>query len=114
VRMQDTDWPRIAALYAQLAQVMPSPVVELNRAVAVSRAQGAQAGLAIVDALVDISQLRDYSPLPAVRGDFLQQLGRFDEAREAFNRAASLTGNAREREVLQARADACVAIPLSG
>ena len=114
LRMQDTDWPRIAALYAQLAQVMPSPVVELNRAVAVSRAQGAQAGLAIVEALVNVSQLRDYAPLPAVRGDLLQQLGRFDEAREAFIRAASLTGNAREREVLQARADSCGAIPPSG
>ena len=114
LRMQDTDWPRIAALYAQLAQVMPSPVVELNRAVAVSRAQGAQAGLAIVEALVNVSQLRDYAPLPAVRGDLLQQLGRFDEAREAFIRAAALTGNAREREVLQARADSCGAIPLSG
>lgn len=114
LRMQDTDWPRIAALYAQLAQVLPSPVVELNRAVAVSRAQGAQAGLAIVEALVNVSQLRDYAPLPAVRGDLLQQLGRFDEAREAFIRAAALTGNAREREVLQARADSCGAIPLSG
>lgn len=114
LRMQDTDWPRIAALYAQLAQVMPSPVVELNRAVAVSRAQGAQAGLAIVEALVNVSQLRDYAPLPAVRGDLLQQLGRFDEAREAFIRAAALTGNAREREVLQARADSCGAIPPSG
>ncbi|MDI1252663.1 RNA polymerase sigma factor [Thermomonas sp.] len=114
LRMQDTDWPRIAALYAQLAQVLPSPVVELNRAVAVSRAQGAQAGLAIVDALVDVPQLRDYAPLPAVRGDLLQQLGRLDEAREAFIRAATLTGNAREREVLQARADACAGMPPSG
>lgn len=114
LRMQDTDWPRIAALYAQLARVMPSPVVELNRAVAVSRAQGAQAGLVIVDALSDASQLRDYAPLPAVRGDLLQQLGRLDEARVAFVRAASLTGNAREREVLQARAEACVALPASG
>ena len=113
LRMQDTDWPRIAALYAQLAQVLPSPVVELNRAVAVSRAQGAQAGLAIVEALVNVSQLRDYAPLPAVRGDLLQQLGRFDEAREAFIRAASLTGNARERAVLQTRADACASMPLS-
>ena len=105
--MQDTDWTRIAALYAQLAQVMPSPVVELNRAVAVSRAHGADAGLAIVDALVDSPQLRDYAPLPAVRGDLLQQLGRLDEAREAFMRAAMLTGNAREREVLLAHAQAC-------
>ncbi len=114
LRMQDTDWPRIADLYAQLAQVLPSPVVELNRAVAVSRAQGAEAGLAIVEALADAPQLRDYAPLPAVRGDLLQQLGRFEEAREAFIRAASLTGNAREREVLQARADACTAMPPPG
>ncbi|MEO6155764.1 MAG: RNA polymerase sigma factor [Thermomonas sp.] len=114
LRMQDTDWPRIAGLYAQLAQVMPSPVVELNRAVAVSRAHGAQAGLAIVDTLADVPQLRDYAPLPAVRGDLLQQLGRLDEAREAFVRAGSLTGNAREREVLQARADACAAMSSLG
>ncbi len=107
LRMADTDWTRIADLYAQLAQVVPSPVVELNRAVAVSRAQGAEAGLAIVDALADVSQLRDYAPLPAVRGDLLQQLGRLDEARTAFTRAATLTGNAREREVLLSRADAC-------
>ena len=107
LRMQDTDWPRIAALYAQLAQVMQSPVVELNRAVAVSRAQGAAEGLVIVDALNDSVQLRDYAPLPAVRGDLLQQLGRLVEAREAFELAASLTGNAREREVLLARAEAC-------
>ncbi|MFS8138574.1 MAG: RNA polymerase sigma factor [Thermomonas sp.] len=107
LRMADTDWPRIAALYAQLAQVMPSPVVELNRAVAVSRAQGAAAGLAIVDALNDASQLRDYAPLPAVRGDLLQQLGRLDDARAAFELAASLTGNTRERMVLLGRAKAC-------
>lgn len=106
-QMHDTDWPRIAALYAQLVQVMPSPVVELNRAVAVSRAQGAGPGLAIVDTLGDASQLRDYAPLPAVRGDLLQQLGRLDEARDAFVLAASLTGNARERAVLLARAQAC-------
>jgi len=111
LRMQDTDWSRIAALYARLAQVMPSPVVELNRAVAVSRAQGAEAGLAIVNALVDASQLRDYAPLPAVRGDLLQQLGRFGEARDAFALAASLTGNARERGVLLARAEACAESP---
>jgi RNA polymerase sigma factor (sigma-70 family) len=106
-RMQDTDWPRIAGLYAQLVQVMSSPVVELNRAVAVSRAQGAAAGLSIVDALDDAGQLRDYAPLPAVRGDLLRQLGRLDEARNAFELAASLTANARERAVLLARAQAC-------
>ncbi len=113
LHMQDTDWPRIADLYSQLLQVMPSPVVELNRAVAVSRAEGAEAGLAIVDALVDAPQLRDYAPLPVVRGDLLQQLGRMNEARDAFIDAASLTGNAREREVLQTRADACANTPLS-
>ncbi|MFC5439824.1 RNA polymerase sigma factor [Rhodanobacter ginsenosidimutans] len=107
LRMEDTDWPRIAGLYAQLVQVMPSPVVELNRAVAVSRAQGAAAGLTIVDALEDAGQLRDYAPLPAVRGDLLRQLGRLDEARNAFELAASLTANARERAVLLARAQAC-------
>ena len=88
-------------------RVAPSPVVELNRAVAVGRAQGAEAGLAIVDALADEPKLRDYAPLPAVRGDLLQQLGRLEEARRAFVSAAALTDNAREREVLQARAAAC-------
>ncbi|KQY00673.1 RNA polymerase subunit sigma-24 [Rhodanobacter sp. Root480] len=107
LRMEDTDWPRIEGLYAQLVQVMPSPVVELNRAVAVSRARGAAAGLTIVDALEDAGQLRDYAPLPAVRGDLLRQLGRLDEARNAFKLAASLTANARERAVLLARAQAC-------
>jgi RNA polymerase sigma factor (sigma-70 family) len=106
-RMQDTDWLRIAALYAELMQVMPTPVVELNRAVAVSRAHGAGAGLAIIEALADARQLRDYAPLPAARGDLLQQLGRLDEARDAFELAASLTGNARERAILLARAQAC-------
>jgi RNA polymerase sigma factor (sigma-70 family) len=106
-RTQDTDWLRIAALYAELMQVMPTPVVELNRAVAVSRAHGAGAGLAIIEALADARQLRDYAPLPAARGDLLQQLGRLDEARDAFELAASLTGNARERAILLARAQAC-------
>jgi RNA polymerase sigma factor (sigma-70 family) len=106
-RMQDTDWLRIAALYAELMRVMPTPVVELNRAVAVSRAHGAGAGLAIIEALADARQLRDYAPLPAARGDLLQQLGRLDEARDAFELAASLTGNARERAILLARAQAC-------
>ena len=106
-RFEDTDWQAIASLYARLMQVAPSPVVELNRAVAVGRAQGPEAGLAIVDALADEPKLRDYAPLPAVRGDLLQQLGRLDEARRAFVSAAALTDNAREREVLQARAAAC-------
>jgi predicted RNA polymerase sigma factor len=94
--------------------VIPSPVVELNRAVAVSRAQGAAAGMAIVDALDAASQLRDYAPLPAVRGDLLQQLGRLGEAREAFELAASITGNARERMVMLGRAQACEAQLASG
>ena len=106
-RFEDTDWQAIASLYARLMQVAPSPVVELNRAVAVGRAQGPEEGLAIVDALADEPKLRDYAPLPAVRGDLLQQLGRLDEARGAFISAAALTDNAREREVLQARAAAC-------
>ena len=106
-RFEDTDWAGIAALYARLMQVAPSPVVELNRAVAVGRVQGAVPALAIVDALALDAKLRDYAPLPAVRGDLLQQLGRLDEARAEFMRAAVLTGNARERETLQARAAAC-------
>ena len=106
-RFEDTDWAGIAALYARLMRVAPSPVVELNRAVAVGRAQGAASALPIVDALADEAKLRDYAPLPAVRGDLLQQLGRLDEARTEFTRAAALTGNARERVALLARADAC-------
>ena len=107
LRAEDTDWTRIAGLYALLARAMPSPVVELNRAVAVGKAFGAEAGLAIADALRDVPPLRGYAPLHAVRGDLLQQLGRNDEARAEFSRAAELTGNAREREVLAARAAAC-------
>lgn len=109
LRHEDTDWARIAALYGRLAEVSPSPVVDLNRAVAVARAQGAGAGLAIVDTLRDRRELRDYAPLPAVRGDLLLQLGRLDEARGEFERAAALTANAREREVLLARAASCAA-----
>ena len=88
-------------------QVAPSPVVELNRAVAVAKAQGPQAALAIVEGLSAEPKLRDYAPLPAVRGDLLQQLGRLDEARVEFERAAALTANARESTVLLARAAAC-------
>ncbi|HSD16349.1 MAG TPA: RNA polymerase sigma factor [Thermomonas sp.] len=106
-RFEDTDWAAIAALYTRLMQVSPSPVVELNRAVAVGKAQGPLAALAIVDGLSGEPKLRDYAPLPAVRGDLLQQLRRLDEARRAFEQAAALTGNAREREVLLARAAAC-------
>ena len=100
----ETDWPRIAALYARLAQRMPSPVVELNRAVAVSMAFGAQAGLDVVDTLVDAPALREYHLLPSVRGDLLAKLGRHGEARREFERAASLATNAREASLLRRRA----------
>ncbi|WP_338703633.1 sigma-70 family RNA polymerase sigma factor [Streptomyces sp. Q6] len=99
----DTNWRQIAALYALLAARAPSPVIELNRAVAVSMTQGPQAALAIVDALCDEPALRDYHLLPSVRGDLLERLGRVAEAREEFARAASLTRNARERQLLLAR-----------
>jgi RNA polymerase sigma factor (sigma-70 family) len=102
----DTDWPRIAALYDALAQMTPSPVVELNRAVAVSMAFGPAAGLELADALMSEPSLKGYYLLPAVRGDFLMKLGRFDEARMELARAASLTRNARERELLLDRAAA--------
>ncbi len=106
---QDTDWPRIAALYAVLARVAPSPVIELNRAVAVARAEGPAAALPLVDALRDAPQLRDYGLLHAVRADLLLQLGRRDEARIAFERAADLAGNARDRALMRDRAAACTA-----
>ena len=99
-----TDWPRIARLYEALLRTMPSPVVELNRAVAVSMAFGPEAGLVIVDALKDEPSLRNYHLLPSVRGDLLAKLGRRDEARAEFERAATLTRNTRERELLMARA----------
>ena len=105
----ETDWPRIAALYHALAERSPSPVVELNRAVAVSMAFGPAAGLEIVDALTSERSLERYHLLPAVRGDFLTKLGRLDEARAELERAASLTGNTRERDLLLARAAACAA-----
>jgi RNA polymerase sigma factor (sigma-70 family) len=104
---EETDWARISALYATLAKVAPSPVVELNRAVAVAMAFGPQAGLDLVDALTAEPTLRGYHLLPAVRGDFLRKLGRLDEARLELERAASLTRNARERELLLDRARAC-------
>ena len=100
----ETDWPRIAALYARLARRMPSPVVELNRAVAVSMAFGPQAGLDVVDTLVDAPALREYHLLPSVRGDLLAKLGRHAEARTEFERAASLATNAREAGLLRRRA----------
>ncbi|HEX7703437.1 MAG TPA: RNA polymerase sigma factor [Kofleriaceae bacterium] len=99
-----TEWPRIAALYALLAQRAPSPIVELNRAVAVAMAFGPDAGLELVDALVADGALAAYHLLPAVRGDLLAKLGRGDEARAEFQRAAELTRNERERDVLLARA----------
>lgn len=101
-----TDWKRIAALYAELARVSPSPVVELNRAVAVSMAEGPAAALAIVDRLREEPALRRYQWLPSVRGDLLAKLGRTSEAREEFLAAAALAGNAREREFLLGRAQA--------
>jgi RNA polymerase sigma factor (sigma-70 family) len=101
-----TDWARIAALYDALAQVMPSPVVELNRAVALSMAFGPAAGLAVVERLAAEPALRDYHLLPSVRADLLLRLGRGEEAREQFLRAASLTRNAREQALLLARAAA--------
>jgi RNA polymerase sigma-70 factor, ECF subfamily len=101
---EETDWARIAALYQALAVITPSPVVELNRAVAVGMAYGPQAGLDLVDRLVDDATLKDYHLLPSVRGDLLNKLGRIDEARAEFERAAALTRNARERELLLRRA----------
>jgi RNA polymerase sigma factor (sigma-70 family) len=103
-RAEQTDWSRIAQLYARLASVAPSPVVELNRVVAVARAQGPQAAWPLLQALHDDGRLHGYAPLEAVRGDLLAQLGRDAEARTAFERAAALSGNAREREALLARA----------
>jgi RNA polymerase sigma-70 factor, ECF subfamily len=103
----ETDWPRIAALYEALVGIVPSPVIELNRAVAISMAFGPAAGLERVEALSSEPLLKAYHLLPAVRGDLLDKLGRFDEARAEFERAASLTRNVREREVLLQRAAAC-------
>ena len=106
---EQTDWARIAALYDALTQLAPSPVVELNRAVAVAMAFGPAAGLEIIDGLVSEPQLAGYHLLPSVRGDLLFKLGRWGEARAEFERAASLTRNARERELLSGRALACAA-----
>ncbi|WP_051494266.1 RNA polymerase sigma factor [Streptomyces exfoliatus] len=106
VTYEETDWRTIAALYGRLAAVAPSPVVELNRAVAVSMADGPEAGLPLVDALAAESALAGYHLLPSVRGDLLARLGRTEEAGAEFERAASLTRNARERELLLGRARA--------
>ncbi|MFE2939636.1 RNA polymerase sigma factor [Streptomyces sp. NPDC059255] len=100
---EETDWPAIAVLYGRLAALTPSPVVELNRAVAVSLAEGPAAGLALVDALADDPALKAYHLLPSVRGDLLARLGRPEQARAEFERAAGLTRNARERELLRRR-----------
>ncbi len=103
----ETDWSRIAALYDALAQLAPSPVVELNRAVAVSMAFGPAAGLELIEPLADEPALESYHLLPSVRGDLLAKVGRFDEARAEFERAASLTQNGRERKLLLDRAASC-------
>jgi RNA polymerase sigma factor (sigma-70 family) len=103
----ETDWVRIASLYQALAQVTPSPIVELNRAVAIAMAYGPAEGLKLVDTLISEPSLAYYHLLPSVRGDFLRKLGRFEEARIELERAASLTRNARERELLLERARAC-------
>src|SRR5215475_1140129 len=99
-----TDWPRIAGLYAQLSARLRSPVIELNRAVAVGMAEGPQAGLAIVEAIAHEPALKNYHLLPGVRGDFLQKLGRHDEARAAFETASQLAGNSRDRDLMLRRA----------
>jgi RNA polymerase sigma-70 factor (ECF subfamily) len=103
---EETDWTRIAALYAALSQLTPSPVVELNRAVALSMAFGPATGLELVDELIGEPSLKHYHLLPSIRGDLLEKLGRLDEARAEFERAASLTRNERERALLIGRAEA--------
>ena len=107
LRPEDTDWQRIVALYDALAELTPSPIIELNRAVAVSMADGPEAGLDIVESLLDEPALKGYHLLPAVRGDLLFKLGRLDEARGDFERAAFLTQNIRERKLLLGRAEQC-------
>jgi RNA polymerase sigma factor (sigma-70 family) len=102
----ETDWPAIVGLYDELARLMPSPVIDLNRAVAVGMAEGPQAGLDLVDKLTSQAALKNYHLLPSVRGDLLSKLGRFDEARQEFERAAGLTRNTRERSLLLDRAKA--------
>jgi len=104
---EETDWPRIANLYAELGRLMPSPVVELNRSVAVAMAFGPAAGLEIVDRLTSEPSLANYHLLPSVRGDFLKKLGRMEEAKAEFERAAALAQNERERKLLMDRAQEC-------
>jgi predicted RNA polymerase sigma factor len=108
-KAEQTDWVRIAALYEALVQISPSPVIELNRAVAVSMAFGPAAGLELANALVGEPVLKNYHLLPTVRGDLLARLGRTEEAAHEFSRAAALTRNVRERDLLLARAAACSA-----
>jgi predicted RNA polymerase sigma factor len=105
----DTDWSRIAGLYAQLAALVRSPIVDLNRAVAVGMSEGAEAALAIVDRLLHEPTLKSYHLLPSVRGDLLQKLGRYEEACAAFEAAAVLARNGRERDLLRKRAAAAAA-----
>jgi RNA polymerase sigma factor (sigma-70 family) len=100
----DTDWPRIAGFYAELAAAVPSPIIELNRAVAVGMAEGPEAGLSIVDRLMHEPALKSYHLLPSVRGDLLHKLGRYEEARVAFEAASTLAGNKREHDLLKRRA----------
>jgi RNA polymerase sigma factor (sigma-70 family) len=107
---EETDWAQIVGLYAKLGEVTPSPVVELNRAVALAMLFGPEAGLNVVDALTTEPALKTYHLLPSVRGDLLRKLGRFDEARTEFERAAGLTRNERERRLLLDRAAACTVV----
>lgn len=107
---QETDWKQIVELYGELARVAPSPIVELNRAVAMGMAHGPAAGLDLIEALVEEPSLKSYHLLPTVRGDFLEKLGRFEEARVEFERAASMTRNAREQNLLMARAAKCARV----
>jgi RNA polymerase sigma factor (sigma-70 family) len=111
LRAEDTNWTRIAELYAELAQIMPSPVVELNRAVAVGMAHGPAAGLALTDTLVREPSLKSYHLLPSVRGDFLFKLGRLSEAKAEFERAVRMTRNESERRLLLDRAKECEIVP---
>jgi len=105
---EETDWARIVEIYGALARIAPSPVIELNRAVAVGMASGPAAALELVDPLTALPALRTYHLLPSVRGDLLFKLGRFPEAKAEFERAAALTRNGRERDLLLKRAAACV------
>ena len=109
--IDETDWPRIAGLYEQLARRTGSPVVELNRAVALGRAYGPAAGLALVDQLAELPSMRGYHLVPSVRGDLYERLGRGVEAASEFERAAAMTSNARERALLLRRAAAAAGTP---